>query len=740
MKLSFWDILASMVMLGGLAMATIFINIFINPYSFINPFPPPTPVASLQVPTLTPSQRSLPELWTATPETPGVPSVTSVYTTGTATATGTRLILPTGTATRTKTAIPIIKTATKTPNRTLTSIAYLTPTKTTSSGDDEHPTTPGTPTTSSSTSVSTPVWSWTKSTDNVGVSYYQVTWGGDTDCNNTSYTTTSRTWTAPAMTAGTTRYICVRAVDAAGNKSDWAGPSGFTYALAGAPSATTNAATSVNSTSAVLNGLINANSHDTTVFFQYGTTTSYGTTQAGTPATVTGSTSTAVSYTLTGLTPNTTYHFRVYGTNSVTTTYGADVTFKTLGTPTTTTITGISVEPSVVGQSYTVSVSVAPVTTGTVSVSDGTGAVCSPAITLSGGTGTCTLTSTTAGTKTISAIFSGNSTYATSTGTATHQVDKGTPIVSVWPSASAISYGQTLASSTLSGGAAIPSGTFSWIDPSVIPALGTSSQNVRFTPSNSANYNTVDGTVNVTVNKANQTTLVAHVDHTPVVYNTTAELSTTGGSGTGAVTFNIGSSTGCALSDATHIIVTNVGGTCVVTATKADDGNYYEATSAPLTIALAKADPVTTWPTGSTITYGALLGTSILSGETVITSGTLQWVNPTTVPPAGDPSYSVSFTPDDTTNYNTVTHNVSLHVNKATPTVDTWPTASAINAGQALSASTLSGGHASVAGSFAFESPTTVPGATGPQNVVFTPVDSANYESVLGSVTVTVNP
>ena len=64
MKLSFWDILASMVMLAGLAMATIFINIFINPNTFINPFPPPTPIATLDVATLTPSQRSLPGIWT----------------------------------------------------------------------------------------------------------------------------------------------------------------------------------------------------------------------------------------------------------------------------------------------------------------------------------------------------------------------------------------------------------------------------------------------------------------------------------------------------------------------------------------------------------------------------------------------------------------------------------------------------------------------------------------------------
>ncbi len=62
MKFSFWDILATLVMLMGLALAIVFINIFVNPNSILNPFPP-AKAPSQQVPSLTPSQRSLPELW-----------------------------------------------------------------------------------------------------------------------------------------------------------------------------------------------------------------------------------------------------------------------------------------------------------------------------------------------------------------------------------------------------------------------------------------------------------------------------------------------------------------------------------------------------------------------------------------------------------------------------------------------------------------------------------------------------
>jgi hypothetical protein len=76
-----------------------------------------------------------------------------------------------------------------------------------------------------------------------------------------------------------------------------------------------------------------------------------------------------------------------------------------------------------------------------------------------------------------------------------------------------------------------------------------------------------------------------------------------------------------------------------------------------------------------------------------------------------------------------------------TPTITTWPSASAITLGQALSASTLSGGSASVSGTFAFTSPATIPAAAGsyPASVTFTPSDTVHYTTVTGTVSVTVN-
>jgi hypothetical protein len=109
-----------------------------------------------------------------------------------------------------------------------------------------------------------------------------------------------------------------------------------------APSATTNAASSVTNSTSTLNGIINANNSSTTVSFDYGLTIAYGSSQAGPPSPVTGTGNTPVSAIISGLTPNTLYHYRVKGINCGGTTNGGNSTFTTLATLTTTTISNIT--------------------------------------------------------------------------------------------------------------------------------------------------------------------------------------------------------------------------------------------------------------------------------------------------------------------------------------------------------------------------------------------------------------
>jgi len=96
-----------------------------------------------------------------------------------------------------------------------------------------------------------------------------------------------------------------------------------------APTATTNAATSITTTGATLNGSINANNASTTVTFEYGLDSSYGTTVTAVESPVTGSSATQVSKAISGLSANTTYHYRVIGMNSGGTANGSDQSFTT---------------------------------------------------------------------------------------------------------------------------------------------------------------------------------------------------------------------------------------------------------------------------------------------------------------------------------------------------------------------------------------------------------------------------
>jgi hypothetical protein len=91
---------------------------------------------------------------------------------------------------------------------------------------------------------------------------------------------------------------------------------------------TTNPATSIASYAATLNGSLDPHGLSTNVYFQYGTTTSYGLTTA--PQSQSGNTYRNVSANISGLSASTVYHFRIVATNSSGTTFGSDNTFTTL--------------------------------------------------------------------------------------------------------------------------------------------------------------------------------------------------------------------------------------------------------------------------------------------------------------------------------------------------------------------------------------------------------------------------
>lgn len=93
-----------------------------------------------------------------------------------------------------------------------------------------------------------------------------------------------------------------------------------------APNAITNGAVAINTSQATINGSVDPNGLATTYHFDFGPTTSYTKTTPVVAAGM-GTTLTAVSATLSGLTAGEVIHYRVEATNSTGTTYGGDRSF-----------------------------------------------------------------------------------------------------------------------------------------------------------------------------------------------------------------------------------------------------------------------------------------------------------------------------------------------------------------------------------------------------------------------------
>ena len=95
-----------------------------------------------------------------------------------------------------------------------------------------------------------------------------------------------------------------------------------------APTVTTGSASGVTQSAATLTGTVNPNGQSTDYWFEYGTTTSYGT-QTSQQSAGSGSSTVNVSRSITGLSPGTTYHFRLVAQNATDTSHGSDKAFTT---------------------------------------------------------------------------------------------------------------------------------------------------------------------------------------------------------------------------------------------------------------------------------------------------------------------------------------------------------------------------------------------------------------------------
>ena len=156
----------------------------------------------------------------------------------------------------------------------------------------------------------------------------------------------------------------------------------------------------------------------------------------------------------------------------------------------------------------------------------------------------------------------------TGTASAYWSIGLGTPVIEKIPTASAVTYGQTLADSALTDGKAAAdgntvAGVFAWKDPALTPAVsdsGTTKYAVVFTPEDTENFAIVECEVTVEVNKADKPLTYAGTQTVETAFSTssqTAALSAAEG-GAGDVTYAVESQ---------------------------PDGNYFSLSGTTLTIA-----------------------------------------------------------------------------------------------------------------------------------------------------------
>jgi hypothetical protein len=363
----------------------------------------------------------------------------------------------------------------------------------------------------------------------------------------------------------------------------------------------------------------------------------------------------------------------------------------------------------------------------------------------------------------------GNTTnYNTGTGTASVTVTKASLTVGSMPTASSVPFNSVLANSRLSGGTATSNvtsatvpGSYSWATgDSQVLAIGSNPENVTFSATVGTDFNTVTTTTNpvsVTVTKATPTGIVWPTNCSAGNYTFTyGQALSLCVFSTGSTTTPSGGTFAWTSPSTKPAVGTSVSESVTYTPAIADQTNYTTATGTVKIAVQAVPAIISSWPSASSITFGQALSSSILTGGSHNVPGTFAWTASdnasTTKPGAGSPTFSVTFTPTNTSLYGAVTTTsgqfVTVVVNQATPTGITWPAASSIAiAGTALSNSTLSpasgsatGVSGAITGEFGWTSSVTLATAgTSPYSVTFTPDDSTDYTTVSGMVNVSAN-
>lgn len=360
---------------------------------------------------------------------------------------------------------------------------------------------------------------------------------------------------------------------------------------------------------------------------------------------------------------------------------------------------------------------------------------------------------TTAGVYTVTAFYSDETYYGEQS--ATFTITKADQAQLTISSANTVTFGQTLTLSAEGGsgtGAVIysitPDTGSAIISGNVLTPTKAGTVTVTATKAADDNYNETTATQTVTISKAEATKVVKTASGTVAV------------SVVGSVTLPAvpdGAAYGQPTTEADAVTIlklegnklTYTGGSNVkdgfayVVTIPVSSGDNYNAYTITVTLTGSNkimptltVNPINVTYTGKDVPASAIVGTAKDGDKTV--SGKWSWGTGKLVPKnvADSGSYEVCFTPDDKA-YLSGTATVQVTIAKATPTGAPKYT-SITNSGKTLSDAglTTTGGTFSVSGTVAWEqSTTTEVTANTAYKWVFTPSDTANYNTLTGSIT-----
>lgn len=187
-------------------------------------------------------------------------------------------------------------------------------------------------------------------------------------------------------------------------------------------------------------------------------------------------------------------------------------------------------------------------------------------------------------------------------------------------------------------------------------------QTVTVTLGFGGNYNTVSYELTISITDRQPQAELTYIGATVMTYGETLTLRSAGGSGSGAVSYTVREDTGKAEITGNQLKATQAG-TVYVTVHKAADADYTEASSSEVAIIIRKAVPTGTPAYTKITSAGKTLADANLTtvGGTFSVPGSVAWELPDTTTVVANRAYTWIFTPDDTTNYESISGEIVVY-------------------------------------------------------------------------------